>query len=297
LCLLVNENVEEIKTNVAEMRRKQGEAEECAILDWISPGDAHANQQSDYFKRHQEGTGQWLLNSEEYRAWLTGRGETLFRWGMPGAGKTVLTSIVVNHLLRQQQPSVGVAYVYCNFQRQDSQKVEDLLSVLLKQLTLGLSSLPETVRELYETHTTKTRTPPSAEGILQCLKSVIASSKRERTFIVVDALDECLGPDGDPSDLMVELFRLQDICPVNLFVTSRPIPDIMRKFSPGVSAEIKAHETDVVQYLNGHMSRLPRFVMDTPGLVDAIKQEIMVAVRGMYVHACITNRDSTPFQR
>jgi hypothetical protein len=80
---------------------------------------------------------------------------------------------------------------------------------------------------------------------------------------------------------MVELFRLQDICGVNLFVTSRPIPVIMRKFSPRVSAEIKAHETDVVQYLNGHMSRLPRFVMDTHGLVDYIKQEIMGAVRGM----------------
>lgn len=276
----INTNVIEIKTDVIEMRRKQGDEEERAILDWISPGDGHARQQSDYFKRHHEGTGQWLLDSEEYKAWLAAPGETLFRWGMPGAGKTVLTSIVVDHLLKEQ-PHAGVGYVYCNFQNQDSQKVEDLLSALLKQLALGLSPLPQSVRDLYEKHNRKTRTPLLADEIYQCLETVVTSSNRGRTFIVVDALDECLGPDGEPSDLMAELFRLRGSCGVNLFVTSRPIPEIMGKFSPGVSAEIKAHETDVVQYLNGHMSRLPRFVKDTPGLVDAIKKEIMVAVRGM----------------
>jgi Ni2+-binding GTPase involved in maturation of urease and hydrogenase len=60
--------------------------------------------------------------------------QTLFCPGIPGAGKTILTSIVVENLLTRfkDEPSVKIAYVYCNFRSQDQQRVEDLLASLLK---------------------------------------------------------------------------------------------------------------------------------------------------------------------
>src|SRR2546422_765288 len=82
--------------------------------------------------------------------------QTLFCPGIPGAGKTIFTSMVVDELTTRfrDDESIGIAYIYFNFRRQDQQKVEDLLSGLLKQLAQGRASLSEGVNVF----TRKTRT-------------------------------------------------------------------------------------------------------------------------------------------
>src|SRR5262245_27913083 len=106
------------------------------VLNWFSSID-FASQQNDHLKRRQLGTGQWLLDSPKFQTWLKTLGKTLFCPGIPGAGKTIITAIVVDHLLQryQDEPTVGVAYIYFNFQRNDEQKLDDLLAALLKQLS------------------------------------------------------------------------------------------------------------------------------------------------------------------
>ncbi|KAF2182132.1 hypothetical protein K469DRAFT_520620, partial [Zopfia rhizophila CBS 207.26] len=56
------------------------------------------------------GTGQWLLDSKEFQTWLKTSNQTLFCLGILGAGKTILTSIVVDDLIIQSQnnPNVGL---------------------------------------------------------------------------------------------------------------------------------------------------------------------------------------------
>ena len=115
----------------------------------------------------------------------------LFCPGIPGAGKTILTSIVVDQLMTrfEKDKTIGIAYIYCNFQRQDEQKAGDLLGSLLKQLAQDQSSsLPETVKALYDKHKDK-RTRPSFDEIRRSLHSVAA--QYSRVFIFIDALDEC----------------------------------------------------------------------------------------------------------
>jgi hypothetical protein len=36
------------------------------ILDWLTPAD-YSTQQSDFIRRRQEGTGEWLLKSTEFQ--------------------------------------------------------------------------------------------------------------------------------------------------------------------------------------------------------------------------------------
>ncbi len=85
---------------------------------------------------------------------MVGHGEkqTLFCPGIPGAGKTILTSIVVDdlHTRFQNNERIGIAYLYCNFRRQEEQRAGDLLASLLKQLAQGQSSMPESVRSLLQ---------------------------------------------------------------------------------------------------------------------------------------------------
>ena len=90
----------------------------------------YAPQQNDYIRRRQPGTGQWLLDSAEFQRWLYTGKQTLFCPGIPGAGKTILTSIVVDELTTRfgNDRIIGIAYVYCNFRRQHEQKADDLLA-------------------------------------------------------------------------------------------------------------------------------------------------------------------------
>jgi hypothetical protein len=83
--------------------------------------------------------------------WLETDKQTLFCPGIPGAGKTIITAIVIDDLKTrlQNDPSIGVAYIYCNFRRRDEQRAEDLLASLLKQLAQDQSVLPDSVRDLY----------------------------------------------------------------------------------------------------------------------------------------------------
>ena len=177
------------RDNVVRLVQHQEDQGRRAVLDWLTSID-YAPQQNDFIARRQEGTGQWLLDSTEYQSWRKTNKQTLFCPGIPGAGKTILTSIIVEELTTRfsDDPTTGIAYIYCNFRRQDEQKINDLLTSLLKQLAESQTSLPSTVKELYDRHKTK-RTRPSLEEISRSLQAV--TMLYSRVFLIVDALDEC----------------------------------------------------------------------------------------------------------
>ncbi|KAH9209728.1 hypothetical protein DL95DRAFT_449184 [Leptodontidium sp. 2 PMI_412] len=152
------------------------EQEHSNILNWLTPID-YAAQQQDFISRRQEGTGQWLLESEEFQSWINTDKQTLFCSGIPRARKTILTSIVVEELTTRfsNDLTVGIAHLYCNFRRKDEQKAQDLLASLLKQLSEKPSSLPDSIKSLYGKHKEK-RTRPSLDEISRTLQSVGAIS-------------------------------------------------------------------------------------------------------------------------
>jgi predicted ATPase len=261
------------------MRYKLSNDEDVKILDWLTPID-YGLQQSDYLKRRQPGTGQWLLDSVEYQAWLKTKKQTLFCPGIPGAGKTILTAIVVDDLTTRasSDPAIGVAYIYCNFQQQGTQKIDDLMASLLKQLAQGQSSLPGSVEDLYDKHKTK-RTRPLLDEILRVLQSV--AKMYSKVFIIVDALDECQVSDDNRARFLSELFSLQTRHEVNIFATSRPIPQIIDQFNGSVQLEIRAHDEDVRKYLDSRISQSESKLLKT--YCEKIKTEITKAVGGMNV--------------
>jgi hypothetical protein len=271
----------EVKETRKEQQKWHQAETDKDLLSWLTPIDYGA-QQSDFLSRRQEGTGQWLLDSQEFQDWRDGDRKALFCPGIPGAGKTILTSIVVEHLWAkfQNDASIGIAYLYCNFRRQHEQKPVDLLSSLLKQLIQERSSVPEKVKSLYERHKDK-RTRPSFDEISKALQSVVTDYSR--TFIIIDALDECQVSDGGRRELLSNISSLQANTGVNLFATSRFIPEIVNEFGKSITIEIRASDDDVQRYLDGRMSRLRPFVSRNISLRGEIKTEITNAVDGMYV--------------
>ncbi|KAH6700758.1 ankyrin repeat protein [Verticillium dahliae] len=243
-----------------EQQGWQVDREDKAILDWITTAD-YSTQQSDFVRRRQAGTGQWLLDSAEYQQWIETSQRTLFCLGIPGAGKTILTSIVIDNLYIRfrDDEHVGIAFLYCNFRRQAEQKVEDLLSSLLKQLSQNHTSLPEA---------------------LQTVAKIFS-----RTFIVVDALDECQLSDGSRHQFLTEISALQTTSRANFIATSRYTANITEMFTGSVSLGIRARAEDVQRYLKGNMAHMPACVNRSPDLQAEITTKIVEAVDGMFLLA------------
>lgn len=267
-------NVQLVKSN---LDRK----EDIEIAKWLTPID-YGPQHSDFLRIRQPGTGQWLLNSAEYQTWLNSAKQTLFCPGIPGAGKTILTSIVIDDITTRfkKDTTTGIAYIYCNFRRKDEQEIASLLLSLLKQLAQGHSSLPTGVKELYERHH-KNRTRPSLDEISRALHSTAALFSR--LFIIVDALDECQVSEGCRFKFLSEIFNLQVKCNVEIFATSRFDPGIEEWFGGSVRLEVRAAKEDVQTYLNHQMSPTRAFLRKNQKLQEDIKAKIVDVVEGMYV--------------
>lgn len=255
-------------------------AERTKVLEWLSPVD-YSKQQNDYITKSEPGTGQALLRSSEYQIWLQENNKTLFCPGIPGAGKTIQTSILIQDLCTRfmdDPQHTGIGYIFCNFNRQDEQKIERLLGNLLKQLYRNQILSRDCVEDLYKRHSHRNSRPMSEEWSAT-IQSVVEGYSR--VFIVIDALDECQETDNSRWKLLTELFHLQDKTGLNIFVTSRFIPDIVKRFDGCLSLEIKPSHEDVWTYLGRHMSQLPDFVTESMEIQNEVKMEIEKAMDGM----------------
>lgn len=268
-----------VQSSVARLMQHDERRQIGAILEWLSSVN-YATQQSDCLSRRQLGTGKWLLESMEFQKLVKEPKQTLFCQGIPGAGKTILTSIVIDHLdtAYGNDENVALAYIYFNFRRSHEQRMEDVLAGLLKQLVQGQSSLPDPVKVLYNQCYSSGRRPKLSE-LSKALRNVI--SRYSKVFIVVDALDEFWSTDMSHDLFLSEIFDLQTRFNIGFFATARPIPEIMTRFRGLSSLEITASHQDVKKYIQGNIYRLPRFVRRNSKLQEDIVQVITGVVDGM----------------
>jgi hypothetical protein len=85
-----------------------------SILNWLSPLQMNQIHQA-ISDRAEKGCGKWFLTSDAFTSWQAATEKPLWCWGIPGAGKTVLASITVNHLRRgrneDEKGRIGIAVV------------------------------------------------------------------------------------------------------------------------------------------------------------------------------------------
>ncbi|KAJ7776672.1 hypothetical protein B0H14DRAFT_2401560, partial [Mycena olivaceomarginata] len=248
------------------------------IIDWLSPLNFFVRQ-DDIFSTRQEGTGEWLLQEKKFRQWESFIGGVLWCRGIPGVGKTVLASMVVNYLTTKYKPTrkIGVGCIYLNHKETEIQTPGNLLSGLWSQLVheKPLGSLA------YNTHTehTKKGTRPSMGEVQALLHDAI--TKWSKVYIVVDALDEY--PEDDRQIL------LNDLAPcatVNLIVMSRPHIKLPGLFKSVEAIDIHVNPRDIHQYIDVRIqnsSRLSNHLKSRPELRDEIHSKITNSGAEMWV--------------
>jgi hypothetical protein len=255
------------------------------ILKWISSIDFPA-QQSDIINQRQKETGHWFLDAPEFNNWIHGSKQTLFCPGMPGAGKTMMAAMAIDHLSRTiLNDTNGVAYIYCSYKMRVVQSTTILLAAILRQLVQAQRSIPEPVLRLHEHHSRR-GTRPSLEEIFSTLQSILRNYSS--VYLVVDALDECLDKDCTHSQLLARVRDLQKEANLDLMVTSRFIPEIEEeieeKFKQATRLEVRASDEDVKRFVMGQIYRLPKCIRRDDELQSLVQDRIVEAADGMLVY-------------
>jgi hypothetical protein len=191
----------------------------------------------------------------------------------------MIAAIAVDHIWKTfYGDNVGVAYVYCNYKRCETQTATDLLAAILKQLVQERPLYGEPVATLHKRHADR-RTRPSLDEICTALNSVLKNYSK--AYIIIDALDECTDSNGTRSELLTILRNLQAKTNISLMATSRFVARIEQSFQGFPMLEIRASDADVTRFVAGHIHRLPKCVQRDPELQVETQDRIVQAVDGM----------------
>jgi Cdc6-like AAA superfamily ATPase len=246
------------------------------IVQWLRGVDPSINHNAAR-RKHEPGTGNWLLNLEGFKQWRDGDSGILWLYGIPGAGKTVLTSMVAEHLTEQQKNAEGplarVAYYYFDFNDHGKQTAQGCVQSLVKQLFEQSHEVPEKLRSLYNDNRHGT---PSLEKLVEVLISILNDG--QQNFIVIDALDECKEDEVERErkgfyETLQELKSNVD-GDYKIFIASRPEPDIQRELIELGVVEVNVERTLVDEDIRSHVRALLPKEARFRKWPEAVKKEI-----------------------
>lgn len=251
-------------------------------MNWLD-SDTHTKRFIDSHEKWQPHTAQKLLHSEQYLNWVNNNTQPLWCHGIAGGGKTVFASVIVENLKVAQKNKMleiraGVAYLFCEYERQKDQTIRSLTSAILRQLADQCEVLPASVTDLYDLHQTND-VPLRLEEISSALTDVLG--KFPRVFLIVDALDECF--ENTRRELLSHLLQQHRESGMKLLATSRSTIDFRKEFGPCDELEIKADPQDVKHVLDILIEKSDTLVKTDVELRNRVTDNIAVAVDGMYV--------------
>ncbi|KAF1968464.1 hypothetical protein BU23DRAFT_558501 [Bimuria novae-zelandiae CBS 107.79] len=192
------------------------------ICRWLSAPGPSTNYQKA-LKLRQADTGVWFLKGREYTRWKAEAASPLWLYGIPGCGKTILCSAVLQDVLQYCREGPGRVAVYFFFDFNDVEKQDqgNMLRSLIWQLSQQSDQIPASLDELFTSCESGQR-QPSADALQEVLRLII--QELPQAYVVLDALDEC----AQRAELMETLetiagWRLQNL---HLLVTSRRERDV-----------------------------------------------------------------------
>ncbi|KAH6894827.1 ankyrin repeat-containing domain protein [Coprinopsis sp. MPI-PUGE-AT-0042] len=206
-------------------------------------------------------------------------GRILWGIGIPGAGKTVLASIVIRYLEWLENTSEGVvcvAYVYLRYSEPLS--IRDILESLVKQIVERHDDLIPIIEAIYARHK-KEGTKPSQEELREVLEGFVRHGKT--LFFVLDALDE-MKADDRPI-----LLRLLASLGAKLFITSRPLEPLQQQFADAQVFNIAASPSDLDLHIKNFLRHSPEVMalLEGTDLEEQIVATIHQKSGGMFLHA------------
>ncbi|KAF2655868.1 hypothetical protein K491DRAFT_598030 [Lophiostoma macrostomum CBS 122681] len=276
-------NVETIKNELDEINGKLAQAQRQDVYRWLE----HTDPSSLHHRAcqlYEPGTGNWLLRAPTWSSWIDLKHRCLWVHRIPGAGKTVLMSHLIEHLkshtrnatISKPESTIAYAYYYCYFaHRQD--EADPFLRSILNQLCRRSDQITDKTYVMY-----KIGGKPSTSDLPDALGEVLQAF--DIVYVAIDAVDE-----SNPREQLLQLFgRLLTelrFAKIQLLVSSREYSDIeraMRAISTAISMANPYAEEDIRCHVRSLMQRNARFENWSQDMLEEVTSTISTQARGMF---------------
>ncbi|EAU87049.2 hypothetical protein CC1G_12386 [Coprinopsis cinerea okayama7 len=252
------------------------------ILEWLAPNVNFRSIHIENFEKCAEGTLSWFLEGDNYRGWKLGEHKIIWGTGIPGAGKTVLASRVINDLESTNTPNkkTCILYAYCRYT--EALTVKDILEGLIKEC-LERHSDPELVGAIVpilERHRREKTRPPFNE-LMDLLR--IIERHFDIVFYIIDGLDEAR------VSTQFNLIKAINSLAGRFSITSRPLQTLEDDLHSAVFYPVCARREDITRLIQAKISQHShlRRLLKLNQWEERVVSEILDKSGGMFIHAAL----------
>ena len=220
-----------------------------------------------------------MKRSPEWIDWLEAKIRCLWIHGIPGAGKTVLMSHLIEQIKEycDQSPNqdIAYAYYYCYFAH-NQDETKPFLRWLISQLCRKAGRVPTVVSKLHK---------HGEESNVADLQDALASilTRFEVVYVAVDAIDE-----SHPREDLLRVF--QDFVTdsrfkkLQIIASSREYIDIERIMA-GLSVPVSMNnpyvEMDIRRYVQSFIQSCKDFGRWPLELLHEVEEAVAIGAKGM----------------
>ena len=246
---------------------------------WLSAPDPSSNHHRALEQR-QQGTGIWLENRQEFIEWKSSPKSSLWLYGKPGRGKSILASSIIEYLKAhcRRRTETAVVFFYFDFADGEKRDCGNMIRSLIRQLCPPNVDVPQALTLLYSSCNDGT-TQPRLESLLSVLREII--QQFQEVYIVLDALDEC----GECEKLLEVIERVigWEIDGAHVLLTSRQEHNIERRMEnickeqDRVGVRGEEVQNDISIYVHSEIQTDPNLKQwqKYPGLQEEIEQTLI----------------------
>ncbi|RSL94266.1 hypothetical protein CDV31_014396 [Fusarium ambrosium] len=259
----VGDHVHYTINNYADEQSKKVSKEE--IMKWMKCTDFTTLYKERHLPNLFPNVGEGPLKSDEFKQWHDGTTKWLWCHGMPGVGKSALTTIIIRHILKIRKEmaperNIGLAYVYCDYANKEQSALDYVGALLCQLISLSDEVSPE-VTALYNDHKPgSSPLRPLLEGYELVLGAEV--SRFDSVYIIVDALDECRDDDEGEFQSSTKV-RVSETFgklgeTVHLLFTSReehPPTSLTDRRVPIATMKVTATDEDIRTYVRAQIKR------------------------------------------
>jgi hypothetical protein len=257
------------------------------LRQWLSAPNP-ATQPQRVLRNRSQGTCHWILDSRKYAKWKKTPASILWLYGMPGCGKTIISTAVLEDLLQScSHCSTGVsAHFYFDLNDAQTQCPDMMLRSLICQLSQNCARMPASLDTLFALRDSR-QGLPSLQTLLEAFKQMMLEFPQ--VFVLIEALDEC----RQLQELMdvLETVAGWQLDNMHLLMISRKERDIESSLESYVKEEdticLKRDvvDRDIQTFVQQRLSddkSLAKWNKD-PAVRQEIEARVMHSARGMYV--------------
>ncbi|KAF2658989.1 C2H2 domain-containing protein [Lophiostoma macrostomum CBS 122681] len=268
-----------------------------AVKEWLATGSQSKLDHEKHMEVRQnyQTTGLWILKHEYIIDWMDADVPvTPLVWmnGIPGAGKTILASIIIEECKRRTE--YLTSYFYCNYDGPGSNNMVGVMRGILEQL---VDQYPDLMPYCHNRKATSGEPAlSSANTAKKILEDFCITIPKQ--FIIIDGLDEC--EIAERKQIMEFLISMITLCDndepgkLRVLVVSQDYGDIKKTLHSTVNTRIvpriipltsSDNETDIRIFVNDWAGRIKAKHDLDDDQTEYLKHLTVRRAQGMFLYA------------